>query len=299
MQIPTKSLKNGFSIPVFGLGTWEMGGRMEQDINNDDQADIQAIKNAIDSGITHIDTAEVYANGYSEELLGEAIKDYDRNKLFIVSKVARVNQQYEQVKKSCKDSLKRLKLDYLDLYLLHAPSKDVEIEETMRAMDELIEEGLVKNIGVSNFTVKQLKRTQKATKNKIVVNQNHYNLIVRESEKEVLQYCQENDIIFMAWRPLEKGLVLEHGEKILNKIAEKYQKTPAQIAINWLISQKNVITISKMRNPKHLKDNLEATNWKMDQEDIEYLTENFPGKLDISPTVPLREWREIISNFIH
>ena len=187
-NIQTKTLKNGFSIPIFGLGTWEMGGRMERDRSNDDRADIQAIKNAIDAGITHIDTAEVYANGYSEKLLSKAIRDYDRSKLFIVSKVARVNQQYEQVKESCKESLKRLGLSYVDLYLLHAPSQDTPIEETMRAIDELIEEGLIKSIGVSNFTVKQLERAQKATKNKIVVNQNHYNLIVRESEKEILQY---------------------------------------------------------------------------------------------------------------
>jgi diketogulonate reductase-like aldo/keto reductase len=184
-----------------------------------------------------------------------------------------------------------LKTDYLDLYLLHAPSYDVPIEETMKAIDELIEEGLIKNIGVSNFTVKQLKRAQKATKNKIVVNQNHYNLIVRESEKEVLQYCQENDIIFMAWRPLEKGNVLKQGKAILEEMGKKYQKTPAQIALNWLISQKNVVTISKMRNLKHLKDNIKASNWKMNQEDIEYLRENFPGKLNVSPTVPLKEWK--------
>lgn len=83
MKVPTKTLTNGFSIPVFGLGTWEMGGRMERDEQNNDQADIQAIKNAIDSGVTLIDTAEAYANGYSEELLAEAIKDYDRSKLFL------------------------------------------------------------------------------------------------------------------------------------------------------------------------------------------------------------------------
>lgn len=290
MNIPSKTLKNGFSSPVFGLGTWEMGGRMEKDKQNNDQADIQAIKNAIDSGVTLIDTAEAYANGYTEELLAKAIEDYDRSKLFIVSKVARVNQQYEQVKKSCKASLKRLKLHYLDLYLLHAPSLDTPIEETMKAIDELVDEGLIKNIGVSNFTVKQLQRAQKATKNKIVLCQNHYNLIVRESENSVLKFCQENDMIFMAWRPLEKGIVLEQGKVVLQKMAEKYQKTPAQIAINWLISQKNVVTISKMRSPEHLQNNLGATNWKMEQEDVEYLRKNFPGQLNISPTVPLKEW---------
>lgn len=293
MKISKKTLRNGFSIPIFGLGTWEMGGRMERDENNDDSADIQAIKNAINSGITHIDTAEAYANGYSEELVKKAIQEYDRSQLFIVSKVARINQQYEQVRKSLSGSLTRLGVTYLDLFLLHAPSRDTSIEETMKAMDELVVEGLIKNIGVSNFTVKQLIRTQKATKNKIVVNQVHYNLAVREVEdKGILDYCQKNDIILMAWRPLQKGLVLENGKDILSKMVGKYNKTPAQIAINWLVSQKNVVTLSKMKSENHLRENLGALDFEMSKEDIEYLRKEFPNKMKISDAVPLEDWSE-------
>lgn len=292
MKIPSKKLINGFEMPVFGLGTWEMGGKMERDIENDDKADIQAIKNAIDAGITHIDTAEVYANGHSEKLVGEAIKGYNRKKLFLVSKVARFNQQPDQVRKSLMESMERMGVDYLDLYLLHAPSRDVEIEETMKAMDELKKEGKILNIGVSNFTVKQMKRAQKATKNKIVANQLHYSLWQRETEiAGLVDYCQKEDVMFIAWRPLEKGDVLEAGKDVLGEMANKHNKTPAQIAINWLISQKNVVTLSKMRSKKHLEDNLGAVNWKMKESDIDRLRKEFPDQQKVSGAVPFEEWK--------
>ena len=293
MNIPTKTLKNGFSIPTFGLGTWGMGGFREIDKNNDDAADIQAIKNAINLGVTHIDTAELYAAGHTDELIKEAVKGVDRSQLFITTKVSQGNQRYQQVKDSLKNSLKRLGMDYVDLFLLHAPSPDVPVEETMKAMDELVEEGLTKNIGVSNFTVKQMQRAQEATKNKIVVNQMHYNLMIREVEdKGILKYCQESDVLLMTWRPLQKGELLETGKDILGKLSSKYERTPAQVAINWLISQKNVVVISKTRSKAHLLDNLGAVDWKMDEKDVEYLRNEFPNQQKVSDVSVLKEWEE-------
>jgi diketogulonate reductase-like aldo/keto reductase len=285
-----KKLKNGFAMPMFGLGTWMMGGAMEADPSNDDKTDIIAIKNAIDAGIIHIDTAEIYANGHSEELVGKAIENYDRKKLFLVSKVARGRQKKNQVLESCEESMKRMGVDYLDLYLLHAPSYDVPIEQTMKAMDKLKADGKIKNIGVSNFTVKQFERAQKATKNKIVANQLHYNLKVREIEdKEILKYCQKNDVMVIAWRPLEMGRIIG-SDNLLNEVSEKYGKTEAQIAINWLISQKNVVTLSKMRSKKHLVENLGALGWKMDKQDVEKLRKGFKDQVEVSPVLELKEW---------
>ena len=153
MTLPTKKLKNGFSMPVYGLGTWQMGGRENYNPENDDQADITAIKTAIDLGVTHIDTAEMYAEGYSETLVGRAIKTYDRSKLFLVSKVWPTHLRYDDVITSAKASLKRLQTTYLDLYLIHMPNPQIPIKETMRAMDALIEERLVKNIGMKNLVL--------------------------------------------------------------------------------------------------------------------------------------------------
>jgi len=288
VNIPIKTLKNGFSMPVFGLGTWQMGGRLERDFENNDEADIRAIKNAIDSGITHIDTAEMYANGYSETLVGNAISTFKREDLFLVSKVSPANLAYENVINSAKNSLKRLNTSYLDLYLIHGPNPEISIQETMKALDFLKDEGLIRNIGVSNFSKERLSEAQKYTKNKIVVNQLHYNLKFREPQRTgLLEYCQKNDVMLVAWRPFQKGLLLEEKNVLMDEICKKYHKTPAQIGINWLISQKNVVTLSKMRNKSHLIENLEALTWQMGKEDIIKLDKFYPNQQDISDVCPL------------
>ena len=133
-----------------------------------------------------------------------------------------------------------------------------------------------------------MKEAQVNSKNKIVTNQLHYNLIVREVErKEVLKFCQENDVILIAWRPLETGLLIRQDIPIMDKICKKYKKSPAQVAINWLISQPNVVTLSKMKSPVHLKDNLGSLGWQLEKNDIEDLRKNFPGQKDVSDVCPL------------
>ncbi len=287
MLIPTKKLKNGFELPVYGIGTWQMGGRETYNPENDDRADINAIKAAIDEGVTHIDTAEIYAEGHAEKIVGEAIKGHDRQKLFIVSKVQFIHlSKYEDVIQAAKDSLKRIGTDYLDLYLLHRPSPN--IRETMRAMDDLIKQGLIRNMGVCNLNIEEFDEAQACTKNKIVINQLHYNVKYREMEKRgLLSYCQKNDVMLVAWRPLQKGIILDEETNILTEMAEKYHKTPAQIAINWLISQDNVVTLSKTTSIGHLKENLGAVGWEMDLEDVERLRKEYPDQVFVSDAVPL------------
>ncbi len=276
-------------MPVFGLGTWQMGGRETHNPQNDDKKDITAIQEAIKLGVTHIDTAEQYAGGYAETLVGKAIEGYDRSKLLIVSKVSPQHLNYDNVLRSCEESLKRLKTDYLDLYLIHSPNIDIPIEETLGAMDKLIEQGLVKNIGVSNFKTERLIQAQKYAKNKLVVNQVYYNLVIREPEKKgLLKYCQHNDVLLEAYRPVEKGALLAKPIPVLEKLARKYNKTPAQIVINWLISQKNVITLSKTSTIGHLKENLGAIGWQIDKEDIEKLRKDFPNQQEKAENLPLK-----------
>lgn len=289
MKIPTKKLQNGFEMPVYGLGTWEMGGKTTHDPTNDDNADIRAIQEAIQEGVTHIDTAESYADGYTEILVGRAIKECDRSLLFLASKVKGENLAYDDVIRAVQGSLERLKTDYLDLYYAHRYNPAIPVKETMRAMDTLVEEGLIKHIGVCNYTVEELEEAQSYAKNKIVVAQQHLNLKYRESEKRgVLKYCQENDMFFMAWRPLQKGLLINEASSILSEMAQEYHKTPAQIALNWLISQENVVTISKTRDVAHLKENLGALDWEMEPEDVERLRDDYPNQEAVSDAVPLR-----------
>jgi diketogulonate reductase-like aldo/keto reductase len=263
------------------LGTWEIGGRMSRDTSYDAEG-IAAIRGAIELGYNHIDTAEMYGAGHSEELVGLAIKDFKRESLFITTKVLPEHLRYNDCIKAAEGSLKRLKTDYIDLYLIHIPNPKIPIKETMQAMDLLVKQKKIKFIGLSNFSVKQLKEAQECTENKIVNNQIEYNLLTRHSgmynvniESEIIPYCQEKEIIITAWKPLVKGILFREKNKLLEELIEKYSKTLAQIAINWLISKKNIITIPKSTNPKHLKENLGALGWKLEQEDIKRLDEDF------------------------
>ncbi len=281
-----KNLKTGFELPIYGLGLWEMGGRYEPDTSRDKEQ-IAAIQAAIEAGITHIDTAEKYALGHAEELLRMATEGHDRKKLIIATKVAGENQGYDNLKRSFDASLKRLGTDYIDLYLLHSyPNPGIPIEETMRAIDELVEQGAVKNIGVCNMTPNRFNEAQKHTKYKLVCNQVHYNVQYREIEdKGVLKQCQQDDIMLVAWRPVQKGSL--PTDPIITEIAKKYNKTPTQVAINWLISQDHVVTICKTSQPEHLKENLGAIGWAMEPEDIERIRKEYKEQKFESNAVPL------------
>lgn len=286
MNIPIKKLKNGFELPVYGLGLWQMGGRTEADKSKDRQ-EIDAIQAAIEQGVTHIDTAESYGAGHAEELLGQAIKGHDRSRLLIASKVSAWNQRPDDLKRSFEASLKRIGTDSLDLYLLHRyPEAGIPIVDTMRAMDELVEQGGVKNIGVCNLTPHRFEEAQKHSANKLVCNQVHYNVQYREIEhRGVLRHSQQNDVMIVAWRPVQKGALPQAD--LLKQLAEKYDKTPIQIAINWLISQDNVVTIAKTSDPDHLKENLGAVGWEMEPVDIERIRREFPDQQKASDAVPL------------
>jgi len=275
-------------MPVYGIGTWMMGGHREADENNDDEADIAGIRAAIEAGVTHIDTAEIYAAGHAEEIVGQAIVGYDRQELFIASKARNTSLTYDGVLKAAEGSLERLGVEYLDLYIAHQWSQLAPVADIMRALDRLRDEGLIKNIGVSNYNTAGLQSALKSVNHPITSDQVHYNVISREPEKDgLLKFCQNNDIMLVAWRPIEKGNLLDNPAELLKQTAEKYQKTPAQVAINWLISQENVVTLSKTRNPKHLQENLGALGWQLEPEDIELIRRQYPKQREISDTVPL------------
>lgn len=278
----TKTLKNGFTLPEIGLGTWTMGGAMEADYSQDDEM-VAAIKGAVDMGYTHIDTAELYGAGHTDELIAQAIADVDRDTLQVASKVFKTNLAYDDVIVSTKASLARLQLDYIDLHYIHAPNPDIPIVETMRALDDLVAEGLIRHIGVSNFTVAMFEEAQACSANKIVANQVEYSLAVRDHgtfenctgiESEILPYCQTNDVFLVAYKPIDRGTILEPND-LLDELCAKYNKTRAQVAMNWLVSQDNVVTIPKSANPDRLKENYEASGWYMDEEDVERLREGY------------------------
>jgi len=270
-----KNLTPNVKIPVLGLGTWGMGGGMRPEHSND-SGQIEAIEYAIQKGITHIDTAEIYGAGHAEELVGAAIAAFDRKKLFITTKVSPQHLFLKsQIKTSVKNSLKRLKTDYIDLYLIHWPNPLAPMRNVMAAFDKLVTKGLVRFVGVSNFSAKQLKSAQKYTKNKIVTNQVHYSLAHRGPENQLLKICQDEKIILTAYSPLEQGRLIYNKFPSLDKIAQKYAKTPAQVALRWLIEKPQVIVIPKSAAKSHIDEIVGSIGWKLGREDIEYLNMTF------------------------
>ncbi len=284
MEIPVKTLRSGFGLPVFGLGTWGFG-------EGDDTADIIAIKTALEHGMTHFDTAESYADGGTERIVGRAVKGTEREKLTIVSKVHPRHSRYtgDGIVAACEASLKRLDTDYLDLYLLHrAVPPEIPVEETVRGLERLIERGLIRQYGVSNQTKESLAQVEAAGENAVVTNQVHYSLICREPERSgLLEACQERDVLVTSYESIEQGELAKHPAPILVEVAERYGKTPVQTAINWVISQPNVIAIVKAGTTAHLEENLGAVGWEMAPEDLERLRDDYPGQRDVSDMVRL------------
>ncbi len=257
------------NIPLLGLGTWGMGGRFERDENNK-QESIQALKTGLDLGFRLIDTAEIYAQGLSEEITGEAIKNYQRQDVFIVTKVWQDNLHYEDVLSSAKQSLARLQTDYIDLYLVHWPNENIPLSETMPAMEKLVDDGLVKHIGVSNFSVHLMQEAQKYLDHtKISANQIEYNFINRSAEQDIIPFCKNYSIKVIAYRPLATGEIVNSDNQTLRSLALKYKKTPTQISLNWLISQ-NIVAIPKATSKTHMEENLGALGWKIEQGDVEF-----------------------------
>src|SRR5690348_6656629 len=208
MKIASKSLKNGFSMPILGKGTWmtNIGRKPHESLKDINR--IQEIRDAIEGGISYIDTAERYANGYGEILIGKAIKGVNREKLFIASKVSSDHLNYNDLISSAKFSIKRLQAAYLDLYLIHQFNLNSDLPETMRAMDFLIDKKLIKNIGVFNFNVEQLEQAQSYTKNKIVANQVQYSLLQNDQKHdEIIEYCQKHDIMIISSKPFQHELL--------------------------------------------------------------------------------------------
>jgi diketogulonate reductase-like aldo/keto reductase len=261
-------LPNGEEIPVLGLGTWNMGGGLSANYSKDKET-ITIIQTAIEIGYTHIDTAEGYGNGHTEELVGEAIKGFDRQELFITTKVSPSNLKYQDVWTAIEGSLNRLGSEYIDLYLIHWPNQSIPLENTFRALNEIVEKKLVRYLGVSNFDLEGLKKSQELANSPIVTNQVPYSIKERRYVKnKVLEYCQVNGCLLTAYSPLKGGVL---SDKIVIKIAKKYNATSAQVALNWLIRQPKVITIPKSANLNRLEENLHALDLELSPEDVDRL----------------------------
>lgn len=270
----------GKKVHKLGVGTWMMGGGVNRekgivyaDYDNDER-DIEAIRYSLDNGQNHIDTAQVYGERHCEELVGEAIKGYDRESLFIASKVWKSHTKRSAVVRSIEESLKRLNIEYLDLMYIHSSNNAFGMEEYIPGLNDAVDEGFIKGLAVSNFTLAELKEAQSLSKHPIIANQILYNVIIRrDAQKELLDYCRENNILIVAYRPIERRLLADKCEvpEVL-ELAEKYEKTPAQISLNWLLNQELVLPIPKASNISHIDENLGSLDFTLEEKDQEILS---------------------------
>ena len=278
-----------FELSKIGLGTWLLGGDVNENVNNDDVKDINAIRYAIINGINHIDTSESYSGGKSEKLVGEAIKVFDRKKVFIATKVREWNLSYDNIIKSCLKSLERLQTNYIDLYYIHKQNKEYKIKDICQALNYLLQKGLIKNVGLSNVGIETIKEYNIYLSKKVFAVQNQYNLICRESQKKgIIKYCRQNNIKFVCWRPLllsypncKDPMYRNETYPILDKVAKKYSVSNIQIAAKWLLYQDNIYIIFKSNNCDHIKEILDTKKIKLSDEDWKDLNENFPIMFDV------------------
>jgi 2,5-diketo-D-gluconate reductase B len=258
-------------IPKLGFGTWKVGGSSVPDPAQE-QRSLAGLRSALELGYRHFDTAEHYAEGRAEELLGQALVESSvpRAELFIASKVWPNHLRYDDLLKSFAGSLRRLRLEYLDLYLVHWPNESVPLPETFRAFNQLVREGRVRHIGVSNFTLRGLKQARHLAETPLFTDQVSYSLEDRTPARNgVLAYCQENNILLTAYSPVEGGR-LRLNER-LRTMAEAHGCTPYQLALAWLVAQPRVIAIPMSLDPAHQAENLAATDLDLSPAELEEL----------------------------
>jgi diketogulonate reductase-like aldo/keto reductase len=266
--IPQVRLPSGETVPQLGQGTWHMGenSRLRKE-------EVAALKLGLDLGLTLIDTAEMYGNGGAEEVVAEAMQGR-RDECFIVSKVLPENSTKAGTIAACERSLKRLKTDRIDLYLLHWRGRP-KLEETLAGFEALIASGAIRSWGVSNFDVDDMDELVALPGGAACgSNQLLYNLRRRGIEAGLLPWCREHDIPIMAYSPIEQGRLLR--DRALTAVAIRHRATPAQIALAWVLRQKDMMVIPKATMLEHVRENRAALDIKLTEQDLGELNRAFP-----------------------
>jgi diketogulonate reductase-like aldo/keto reductase len=255
MTVPSLDLPGGDRVPTVGIGTWDIAGDTVK----------ESVRAALDAGYAHVDTAEGYMN---EEEIGDVLADYDREDVFLTSKVLPSNLAYESVMEACEESLDRLGTDYLDLYLIHWPNPAISLRETLNAMERLHERGMVRNVGASNFSAYQLSAAHHVSDVPIAVNQIEFHPWFQRPE--LVEYCRETDTVVEAAAPLARTGIFD--DETIGKLAEEYGKSPAQIALRWAV-ENDVVVLPKSSSPEHVRENVELFDWELEEDDRRRLDE--------------------------
>jgi diketogulonate reductase-like aldo/keto reductase len=266
----TISLPDGERVPVLGQGTWGMGEKKSRHAE-----EVAALRLGIEVGMTLIDTAEMYGEGGAEKVVADAIEG-QRERVFVVTKVYPHNASRMELPKACERSLKRLRIDAIDLYLLHWRGRTSPLEETVETFEKLRSAGKIKRWGVSNFDVDDMQELLSIENGcNCAANQVLYNVEHREIEFDLLPWSQKNEIPIMAYSPVghDRGLL---ENKTLKKIARRHDATSGQIALAWVLRQPGVIAIPKASNEEHVRDNVRSIEIKLTGEDLADFDHEFP-----------------------
>lgn len=269
------ALRNGTRVPALGLGTWRMG----EDVRQRAQ-EVRALQTGIDLGATLIDTAEMYGEGRAEEVVAAAIKGR-RDGVYLVSKVLPHNATRAGTVKACDASLKRLKTDRIDLYLLHWRGA-IPFAETMAGFDDLVQSGKILGFGVSNLDLKELQEWLAVSRgDKTLSDQVQYSIDSRGIDFDLLPWCLDRRIAVMAYCPLAQGDIPHNVT--LKRIAERHRATPAQIMLAWVLRHEHVIAIPKSAKPERVRENVQAADIVLSAEDLMELDRAFPPPRKAQP----------------
>ena len=264
----------GKDVPVIGQGTWMIEGSPEVE-----RRGIDTLRAGLDLGMTHVDTAEMYGDGRAEELVAEAVAGR-RGEVFLASKVLPSNASYDGTLRACERSLKRLRTDYLDLYMLHWAGRH-PIAETMRAMEKLAADGMVRFIGVSNLDLPELQQAERALRHqRLACNQVLYHLGDRGIERRLLPYCAEKQIAVVAYSPFGHSSFPKPGSaggRVLAEIAGRHGRTPRQVVLNWVTRHEHVFSIPKTSRLERVKENAGGAGWELTGEDLAAIDRAFPA----------------------
>ncbi len=270
----TVTLMDGTRIPALGQGTWYMG---EDPLKHD--SEIETLRWGIENGMTLIDSAEMYGEGAAEELVGQAIQGYDRSSLFLVSKVYPWNADRDHIFSSCEQSLKRMKTSSLDLYLLHWRG-NVPLAETVDCMEELVDQGMIKRWGVSNFDTLDMKELMDAGGYNCMCDQVLYHLGSRGVEYDLLPWLKKNGMALMSYCPLAHSGALRRkiaSSPVVQKVADAHQATAAQVMLAFVIHDSSVFAVPKASSLEHVKENCGAMDLRLSDEEYAALSSTFPA----------------------
>ena len=270
-RIRSLKLPGGETVPVLGQGTWRMGEEKTRR-----KSEVAALRAGIELGMTLIDTAEMYADGGAERVVGEAIAG-QRDQVFVVTKFYPQNATRERMAAACDRSLRRLGIEQIDLYLLHWRG-DVPLKETLAGFGDLLAADKIRYAGVSNFDVDDMEELgrHKNGLERVVANEVLYNLERRGVEWDLGPWMRKRHRPVIAYSPVEEGL-LTHPHHALKRIAERHEATPVQVALAWVIRDDGVIAIPKAADPKHVRENRGAADIKLTKRDLDELDESFPA----------------------